>query len=74
MPLDIAAVLTCVVLQQAPGVVERIAQRDEDIHVSFMLCSFAAHDDFIAWHGQVDLHIERCAFVPTASRPPRGNQ
>lgn len=68
MPLDVAAVLAGVILQKAPRAVEGISKSDVYVRVSAMLGAFTAHDDFIAGHGDVDLHIERRALVAMCRR------
>lgn len=68
VPLDVSAVLARMILQKTPGAVECIAQRDINIHVCFVLGAFAAHGDFPAGHGQIDLDVEGRTFVSMRRR------
>ena len=68
MALDVAALLTCMILEKAPRSIESIVQRDVDIHVRFLLGVCAAHVDLTARHGQIDLDVERCTFVAMGRR------
>ena len=54
--LDVSPMLADVIFELAPHRVERVADGNQEIFISLVI-----HDEFPAWYGEVETHLERAA-------------